>query len=167
MMVPSNLGLYALLASAIRSCSGTQRPLNDEPVQTTSMLIPTDLYDIAWPPDQPGVPYKAQLPDAELTSMLSDIDPLRIQAIIEKLVSFGTRHTLSDQTSSKTGIGAARRWLAAEFEKYAEVSEGRMDVEVLSFLQGVRERVDRPTSVSNVIATLKGSSEPERFIVVR
>jgi hypothetical protein len=166
-MVSLNLCLFVLLVSDIWSCTGTQRLLNDDPVQTAAMLLPADLYDTTWPPDQPGVPYTAQLPDAELTSMLSEIDPIRIQFTIERLVSFGTRHTLSDQMDQKRGIGAARRWLAGEFEQAAEPSEGRMDVEVLSYLQGVRERVDRPTSLSNVIATLKGSSDPERFIIVR
>jgi hypothetical protein len=166
-MVSSNILLASLLGSVIQACTGAQWPLKD-PATIAAMPLLTDVYATpAWPPDQPGVPYTAQLPDAELTAMLQEIDPLRVQAIIEKLVSFGTRHTLSSQTDQKRGIGAARNWLVSEFEKSADMSEGRMKVEVLSYLQGVRERVDRPTNVSSVVATLKGSSEPERLIVVR
>ena len=43
------------------------------------------------------------------------VDPARLQAAVARLVSFGTRHTLSDTRSETRGIGAARRWLAAEF----------------------------------------------------
>jgi hypothetical protein len=71
--------------------------------------FPSDICAIAaWPTAQQGVPYTAQLPDSELTSILSQVDPVRIQAIIGKLVSFGTRHTLSTQTDPERGIGAAR-----------------------------------------------------------
>jgi hypothetical protein len=40
----------------------------------------------------------------------------RIEADIRKLVSFGTRHTLSETTSDTRGIGAARRWIRAQFQ---------------------------------------------------
>ena len=39
---------------------------------------------------------------------------------VKKLVSFGTRHTLSDTLSSVRGIGAARRWIKGEFDKISE-----------------------------------------------
>ena len=59
-------------------------------------------------------------PDRELTAMLNEIDPVRIQAIIEKLVSFGTRHTQSSQTDPERGIGAARDWLLSQYREFAE-----------------------------------------------
>src|SRR6185369_6373586 len=83
-----------------------------------------------------------------------------IDATIRKLVSFGTRNTLSDQNDPKRGIGAARDWLYAEFLKAAEASNGRMTVEKQSFEQAKAARVPEPTIITNVVATLKGS-QPE------
>jgi len=107
-----------------------------------------------------------QQPNSELTSILSQIDPARIEAIISKLVSFGTRHTLSNQTDPNRGIGAARDWIASELETYAAASGGRMKVTTQSYTQGIADRISFPVKISNVFATLKGSSEPNRVYVV-
>lgn len=88
-------------------------------------LIP----DSTWPPG-PGQSNTPQEPDQELAEMLSQVDPKRIQAIIEKLVSFGTRNTLSNQTDPVRGIGAARDWIASEMRSFAAASGGRMAVTV-------------------------------------
>lgn len=114
----------------------------------------------------PGTPYTAQLPSTELISILNDISPERIGAIIEKLASFGTRHTQSDQSSSTRGIGAARDWLLAEYQGFAAESEGWMTVELQSYIQPAGGRLTADTNITNIVATLKGSSDPERIIVV-
>ncbi|ESK90991.1 peptidase m28 [Moniliophthora roreri MCA 2997] len=119
----------------------------------------------AWPPG-PGQQLASQQPDAELTQMLSQIDPQRIQAIIEKLVSFGTRNTLSSQTNPNRGIGAARDWIASQMRTFATASNGRMNVTVQTFTQGSGGGVPRGTVLSNVFATLKGSENSNRVYVV-
>lgn len=131
--------------------------------------IPSDVCGInSWAgTSQPGKVYTPQLPDSELTSILSQIDPIRIKSIIEKLASFGTRHTLSSQTDPERGIGAARDWLLEQYQGFAEESEGHMTVELQSYIQDVASRILFPTNISNIAATLRGSSDPERFIVVR
>ncbi|PPR02563.1 hypothetical protein CVT24_001944 [Panaeolus cyanescens] len=118
-----------------------------------------------WPPG-PGNVLRAQTPNAELTQMLNQIDPNRIKAIINKLVSFGTRHTLSNQTDPVRGIGAARDWIAAEMRSYAAASNGRMTVTVPSYVQQPTGRIPNATVISNIVATLKGSKEPNRVYVV-
>ncbi|CZS95731.1 related to Probable zinc metalloprotease Lema_P086240 [Rhynchosporium agropyri] len=120
----------------------------------------------SWPSNLTGVPYATQLPDDELTSILQQVDPLRIKAIVETLVSFGTRHTQSSQTDPERGIGAARDWILKEYEGYARGSGGWMTVELQSYIQGAAGRISAPTNISNIIATLKGSSEPERIVVM-
>ena len=50
-------------------------------------------------------------PSPALRSMLREIEARRVQSDIAKLVSFGTRHTLSSQTDPNRGIGAARDWI--------------------------------------------------------
>ena len=95
-----------------------------------------------------------------IASIVRDIDARNIEQSIRKLVSFGTRNTLSEQNDPKRGIGAARDWLYVEFLKAAESSGGRMTVEKQSYEQGKAARVPQPTIVTNVVATLKGT-QPE------
>jgi hypothetical protein len=103
--------------------------------------------------DQVGTP-------KEVGKMLREIDHERIQASIEKLVSFGTRNTLSSQDDPSRGIGAARDWLFSEFERYAADSGGRMTVELDSYVQPPASRIPVPTVITNVVATLRGT-QPE------
>ncbi|KAK7047818.1 hypothetical protein VNI00_006146 [Paramarasmius palmivorus] len=118
-----------------------------------------------WPPG-PGQQLVAQQPDAELTQMLNQIDPARIQTIIGKLVSFGTRNTLSSQTNPTRGIGAARDWIASQMRTFAATSNGRMNVTVQTFTPGSGGGVPQGTVLSNVFATLKGSENSNRVYVV-
>jgi Zn-dependent M28 family amino/carboxypeptidase len=116
--------------------------------------------------DGPGKPVKPQHPDAELKAILRDIDPANIEAIVRRLVSFGTRHTLSSQDDPVRGIGAARDWIFATLQGYAAASGGRMTVELQSFVQQPGPRIPVPTVITNVIATLHGDSAPGRVYVV-
>ena len=104
--------------------------------------------------------------DPELSAILREIDQHRIQATVEKLASFGTRHTLSSQDDPVRGIGAARDWIFQELSAYAEKSGGRMTVEKQSFIQPVSSRIPVPTPITNVIATLTGDTSPARIYVV-
>jgi hypothetical protein len=95
-----------------------------------------------------------------IANIVREIDARNIEATIRKLVSFGTRNTLSEQNDPKRGIGAARDWLYAEFLKAAEQSGGRMTVEKQSYEQQKAQRVPQPTIITNIVTTLKGS-QPE------
>src|SRR5204863_7546536 len=74
--------------------------------------------------------------------------------------SFGTRNTLSEQNNPSRGVGAARDWLYAEFQKAAAQSGGRMTVEKQTFEQAKAQRVPEPTMLANIVATLHGT-QPE------
>ena len=103
-----------------------------------------------------------------ITNIVREIDARNIEASIRKLVSFGTRNTLSEQNDPKRGIGAARDWLYTEFLKAAERSNGRMTVEKQSYEQAKTQRIPQPTIITNVVATLKGSQpqSADRIYVV-
>jgi hypothetical protein len=101
-----------------------------------------------------------------LRGILRDVDRHRLEATIRTLVSFGTRHTLSSQTDPVRGIGAATTWAAAQLQASAARSGGRMTVEQQSFVQGVAPRIPVPTTITNVIATLRGTTSPDRVYVV-
>ncbi|KAI1847428.1 hypothetical protein JX266_006653 [Neoarthrinium moseri] len=121
----------------------------------------------SWPITTQGRPNFPQAPSQILTSILSQVAPANIEATILKLVSFGTRHTLSTQTSPTRGIGAARDWIASEFRRYANASDGRLTVDVKSYLQQPDgNRVLFPVNISDVVATLHGTETPERLYVV-
>jgi len=96
----------------------------------------------------------------EIRQMLHEVSADRIQQTIDKLVSFGTRHTLSSQTDPNRGIGAATNWVFNQFQQYAAASDGRMTVEEQSFVQPPGPRNPLPVTVTNVIATLHGT-QPE------
>ena len=107
-----------------------------------------------------------QAPDPALRAMLREIDPDRIKATILKLVSFGTRHTASSQTDPNRGIGAATSWVFEQMQAAATASGGRMTVQKQTFTQPVASNIPVPTTITNVIATLKGTASPERFYVI-
>jgi len=96
----------------------------------------------------------------QIVRIVREIDARNIERTIRKLVSFGTRNTLSVQNDPNRGIGAARDYLFAEFSKAAEQSGGRMTVEKQTFEQPKAARVPTPTMITNVVATLKGT-QPE------
>ncbi len=116
--------------------------------------------------DGPGRPETPQAPDRDLRALLRELDQRRIKATVERLVAFGTRHTLSVQDDPVRGIGAARDWIYAQLQASAAASGGRMTVEKQSFIQPVSARIPVPTQITNVIATLRGDSSPERVYVV-
>ncbi|MDL2354267.1 MAG: M20/M25/M40 family metallo-hydrolase [Pseudomonadota bacterium] len=104
----------------------------------------------------------------QIDAIVRAISPQRIQANIDKLVSFGTRHTMSDTVSETHGIGAARRWIKAELERCGAAAGGRLQVAFDSHLHPVDRRLARPTEIVNVVATLPGSqaASRERIYVV-
>lgn len=98
---------------------------------------------------------------------MAQIDPNRVQAIIEKLVAFGTRHTESSQTDPVRGIGAARDWITQQMQGFAEASNGRMVVTTQSYIQQpVPNQIANATNITNILATIKGSVDPNRVYIV-
>ncbi|GAB3310665.1 M28 family metallopeptidase [Luteimonas notoginsengisoli] len=90
----------------------------------------------------------------------------RIEADIRKLVSYGTRHTLSDTESDTRGIGAARRWIHAEFERISSQCGGCLDViDVAGTISG-EQRIPDPTEVVSVLAIQRGTSDPGRYVIM-
>lgn len=86
----------------------------------------------------------------------STISAERMIADVRTLEAFGTRHTLSDQTSPTRGIGAAERWIQGEFQAAAE-KHGRIQVMVDAFEQPPGRRIPNPVRIANVLAILPGS----------
>ncbi|GLW12594.1 aminopeptidase [Microtetraspora sp. NBRC 13810] len=111
-------------------------------------------------PTQAAAPDRKPPRDAEITRMVNDVSSRNIERTIRKLVSFGTRNTLSAQDDPQRGIGAARDWLFAELNAIAAGTGGRMTVEKQSYVQPPASRIPEPTVITNVVATLRGD-QPE------
>jgi hypothetical protein len=111
-------------------------------------------------------------PDPQIAAALRQVSAQRIQANIEKLVSFGTRSTLSAQDPASIaagrGIGAAREWIKSEFERYSKDCGGCLEVKTDSFTQEPADRIPKPTEITNVYAVLKGTdaANAKRILLV-
>ena len=99
-------------------------------------------------------------PDPVIAKVLTEVSPERIQKTITKLVSFGTRATVSvnnpDAVASGQGIVAARDWIKSEFERYSAECGGCLEVKTDTFIQQPANRVPDPTEIQNVYAILRG-----------
>ncbi len=113
-----------------------------------------------------GFSQSAQKPSPEIEKMIKEISAKQIEASIRKLVSFGTRNSLSAQDNPTRGIGAARDWIFNEFQKISADCGNCLTVEKQSFVQPKANRIPEPTTMTNVFATLKGTTNPDRVYVV-
>ena len=120
---------------------------------------------VPWPDSLVG----GVAPPAEvqrLYAIAAAVDADRIEADVRTLAGFGTRHTLSDTVSDTRGIGAARRWVRAEFERISAACGGCLEVvEQRRTISGER-RIPDPVEVVNVLAIQRGASDPGRYVVM-
>jgi peptidase M28-like protein len=98
-------------------------------------------------------------PEAKVAEIARAVDAARMRGTVEKLVSFGTRHTLSSQTDPKRGIGAAVRWAEAEMKK-----SGLETLQTCDTVTG--RRVPTPTRVCNAVAIQRGTERPNDVAII-
>jgi len=106
--------------------------------------------------------------DSRIYDIISETSSERIKADITTLAGFGTRHTLSDTVSNTRGIGAARRWIKAEFDKISSDCGECLNVFYQKDLvkQGDNNRITKDVWVVNVAAVQKGTKYPNRYIIM-
>lgn len=98
--------------------------------------------------------------ETSIPDILSNISEKRIEANIRKLVSFGTRNSLSNPDDEKRGVGAARRWIKSELERCSAGTS--LQVTFDEHLVETGPRVPKPTKFVNVVATLPGAQAESR-----
>ncbi|MFK7740846.1 MAG: M20/M25/M40 family metallo-hydrolase [Planctomycetota bacterium] len=104
--------------------------------------------------------------DARIRAAIAEVDAARIEADVRKLCGFGTRHVLSRTDSDTEGTGAARRWLKAEYERIA-AGNNRLTVRFQNAtVPCTRRGMPSEVDLVNVVATLRGTTDPERIYVV-
>ena len=110
---------------------------------------------------------QTQVRDSNISNMVNEVSASNLEQIVKKLVSFHTRHTLSDTLSKTTGIGAARNWIKSEFEKYGASSGGRLQVSFDTFTQPADgRRITAPVVLKNVMAILPGTDPNDKRMVM-
>ena len=107
----------------------------------------------------------APSPHPLLKSIADEISPSELQATIEQLVGFGTRHTLSDTKTTTRGIGAARRWVKGRFATFSRTCGGCLEVTMPGQIF-TGDRLPGPTAIADVLAIQRGTSDPDRVIVI-
>jgi hypothetical protein len=106
--------------------------------------------------------------DQDIYSIIDQVSATRIEQDITSLVNFGTRHTLSDTLSNKTGIGAARRWIKKSFENTAANCGDCLEVFYQGNLvkKGTNGRIVKDVNIVNVVAIQRGTKNPNKFIIM-
>lgn len=113
-----------------------------------------------------SVPASPLLADeARMHEIVGAVSADRIAADVATLVGFGTRHTLSETGSDTRGIGAARRWIEAEFNRISSACGGCLEVFTVSDVVS-GNRIPQPTEVVDVIAILRGTDDPDRITLM-
>ncbi|WP_435413131.1 M28 family peptidase [Psychroserpens mesophilus] len=104
----------------------------------------------------------------KIYDIIDSVSAKRIKKDIKTLVDFGTRHTLSDTVSNTRGIGAARRWIKKEFETISKDCDNCLNVFYQKNLvkKGENDRITNDVWVVNVVAIQKGTTYPNRYIVM-
>ena len=128
------------------------------------VLLPALLTLPALASAQTFTPPPAELP--VLYDIGSAPSAQRIEADVRKLVSFGTRHTLSDTKSDTRGIGAARRWAYAQLQQISRDCGGCLEVRYVSGTVSGETRIPDPTEIVDVIAIQRGSVDPDRYVIM-
>lgn len=104
----------------------------------------------------------------KIYDIIDDVSASRIEQDIKKLVGFGTRHTLSDTLSKSRGIGAARRWIKAEFDQISSDCTDCLEVFYQKNYYTPKDgnRIVKPVWINNVVAIQRGTTHPNRFIIM-
>jgi acetylornithine deacetylase/succinyl-diaminopimelate desuccinylase-like protein len=118
------------------------------------MLVPALLFTLAAP-----AAAQRSTPERQMLAAAGEVSQARLRADIERLVAFGTRHTLSSQTNPKRGIGAAVRWAEAELRR-----TGLQAFQVCDTLEG--RRLNGPTRICNAVAVQRGTERPNDVVII-
>lgn len=101
-----------------------------------------------------------------LHELAADVSAERIEADIRTLANFGTRHTASETESDTRGIGAARRWIEAQFNEISAECGGCLEVITVGEVIEGTSRIPDPVNVVSVLAIQRGALDPDRMVVM-
>jgi hypothetical protein len=105
-------------------------------------------------------------PPASLNAIVDDVSESSLRSTVERLVGFGTRHTLSDRDHPTRGIGAALNWTEAEFRRYSRECGGCLEVIRTGDTVSGLPRIPNPTLVEDVVAIQRGTERPNQVVII-
>ncbi len=147
-----------LLLSGCGLIAGPQRPILPTPIPTAPPLSQTLSLSAETVVD----PVSDVVPnvDPSIVRMVEEVSQQQLVAYVQTLENFYTRNSFSSVESEIRGIGAARRWIAAEFER---VGNGRLQVEFDDFNLSYAGFF---APQSNIVATLPGTDPNNGVIII-
>ncbi len=104
--------------------------------------------------------------DTRIQDIIAAASRERVEADVRTLAGFGTRNTFSDTVSATRGIGAARRWIKAEFDRISAECGGCLEVFYQTIIVPPSRRVTTETAVVSVVAIQRGTRYPNRYVVM-
>ena len=105
-------------------------------------------------------------PPPSLNALADQVSEQELRSTVERLVGFGTRHTLSSRDHPTRGIGAALTWTEREFQQMSRNCDGCLEIVRPRETVTRPPRIPTPTVVENVVAIQRGATEPNRVIVI-
>ncbi|HET6231038.1 MAG TPA: M28 family metallopeptidase [Longimicrobiaceae bacterium] len=151
--------LLVPLALALAAPAGAQTPPPARPATRDPNL----------PPNAPRLGTTPVAAEGALQEIATAPQAARLEHDVRALVGFGTRHTLSDTVSQTRGIGAARRWIFAEFTRISHQCGGCLQVMYVSdIVKGdPAGRIKADANVVDVVAIQRGRTDPERYVLMQ
>ena len=124
------------------------------------------LCSLAQSPAPHSAPTSSSQVETRIRQLAERVEPSRLQATVRDLVAFGTRHVLSDQQDENRGTGAARRYLERQLREISAANDGRLKVDRSEVSVAARRLGLSELGLVNVVATLPGTTDPNRVYVV-
>ena len=129
------------------------------------LIVPLAALAVLLPASLPAQRSRAPQPPATLNVLADQVSEEALRATVERLVSFGTRHTLSSRDDPRRGIGAALNWTEAEFRRFSQGCGGCLEV-VRTGDTVTNRRIPNPTLVENVVAIQRGTERPDQVVII-
>jgi hypothetical protein len=98
-------------------------------------------------------------------ALAGEVSAPALRATVARLVGFGTRHTMSVRDNPTRGIGAALNWTEGEFRRLSQACGGCLEI-VRPADTVTSRRIPTPTLVEDVVAIQRGTTDPDRVIVI-
>jgi hypothetical protein len=162
----ARLNFASAISGLPPECAGTCEDLAAGPlIRAMKRCIPVLLAAFLATTAAGAVARSVPPPEPTLRALADDVSQANLRATVERLVAFGTRHTLSMRNHPTRGIGAALNWTEAEFRRMSRECGGCLQI-VRPSDTVTNRRIPTPTLVEDVVAIQRGTSDPDRVIVI-
>ena len=148
-MIDGSFARHAILWSVIAASGCFWLP------GATALAQQRPLRDPAEP--QQGQPHPKLLPRPTAAIARQSVDEKSMRALIDQLVSCGTRLSLSSWTDPKRGIGCGRDHIVARLNEIAKGSGGKLQVVVDKYESASERTGGKPLALESVYAILPGA----------